>query len=96
MIIVGAGLIRRRGRSMRTNGRHCEAPSWVLIVAFLVLACVARAAAPEEIDADGYLYDYEAVHCKAIDGIYDDTGLMTVEKQSDGSYLAVINLGIDA
>ena len=32
----------------------------------------------------------------ASDGIYDDTGLMTVEKQSDGSYLAVINLGIDA
>lgn len=32
----------------------------------------------------------------ASDGIYDDTGLMTVEKQSDGSFLAVINLGIDA
>ncbi len=25
------------------------------------------------IEADGYLADYEAIHCKAIDGIYDDT-----------------------
>ena len=32
----------------------------------------------------------------ASDGIFDQTGIMTVEKQSDGTYLAVINLGIDA
>ncbi|MCJ0901914.1 protocatechuate dioxygenase [Rhodococcus sp. ARC_M6] len=31
----------------------------------------------------------------ASDGIFDETGIMTVEKQSDGTYLAVINLGID-
>ena len=30
------------------------------------------------------------------DSIFSETGMMTVEKQSDGSYLAVINLGIDA
>ena len=32
---------------------------------------VARAASPA-IEADGYLKDYEAVNCKAIDAVYDD------------------------
>jgi len=45
---------------------------WALMAAVLIVSSAALAAAPEEIDADGYLLDYETVNCKAIDGIYDD------------------------
>ncbi|MBD3368264.1 MAG: hypothetical protein GF405_08885 [Candidatus Eisenbacteria bacterium] len=40
------------------------------LAAIVALASVAGAAS---IEADGYVLDYEGIHCKAIDPVYDDT-----------------------
>jgi hypothetical protein len=58
---------------MRSSDRRRAARPWAIAAAFFALTCAARAAAPAEIEADGYLLDYQAVNCKAIDGIYDDS-----------------------
>jgi hypothetical protein len=44
----------------------------VLVLVAVTLA-VLSTGSPAAIEADGFVLDYEAVHCKAIDPVYDDT-----------------------
>ncbi len=55
---------------MRRLGNHTTAT--VGLVAVWLVIALAAACSSAAVRADGVVDDYEAIHCKAIDGIYDD------------------------
>ena len=54
------------------HGRCCLPVTALVTIASVLGLAAAGSAAPSDIEADGYLRDYEAVNMKAVDPVYDD------------------------